>query len=81
MPDSGIYMFYIDSRQYYIHVFIMYIHYSFFTIDKQTTVTRESDPGEVNCYGNVSYGNVTMKSKGFENEEDGNEDKYDCMYM
>ena len=51
------------------------------SLDKRTTVThvQESETGEVICFGNISYGNVDMKSEGFENEEDGNEDEYECL--
>ena len=60
---------------YSLHIFIMHLH----SIDKQTTTTQESDTGEVICSGNISYGKVTMKSDGFKNEEDGNEDSYDYL--
>ena len=44
---------------------------------KLITATQESDTGEFDCSANISYGKVTMKSDGFKNEEDGNENNYD----
>ena len=46
------------------------------SLDKQTTATQEFDTEEVNCYGNILYGNVNMKCEGFQDEEDRKEDKY-----
>ena len=49
------------------------------SLDKQTTSTQESDTGEVMCSGNISYGKVNMKSDGFKNEDNGNEDNYEYI--
>ena len=62
---------------YSLSIFMMHIIYS--SLDKQTTLTQESDTGEMVCSGNISYGKVKMKSDGFKNEEDGNEDNYEYV--
>ena len=49
------------------------------SLDKQTTATQESNTGEVICSSNISYGKVTMKSDGFKNEDNGNEDNYEYI--
>ena len=49
------------------------------SLDKQTTATQESDTREVNCSGNISYGNINMKSEGFQDEEDRKEDTYEYL--
>ena len=49
-------------------------------LGKQTTATGEFGTGGINCSGKVSYARVSMNSNGFENEDDGNKDNYECLY-
>ena len=47
------------------------------SLDNQNTATQESDTGQFDCSGNMSYGNVNRKSEGIENEEEESEDNYE----